>query len=64
MVKNLPRMIRYLKDRRVYVLFNTNGTLLAPKNREELIDTGLDECASRSTPRMPRAFSGAWQAHV
>jgi MoaA/NifB/PqqE/SkfB family radical SAM enzyme len=43
MVKNLPRMIRYLKDRRVYVLFNTNGTLLAPKKRRELIDTGLDE---------------------
>jgi MoaA/NifB/PqqE/SkfB family radical SAM enzyme len=43
MVKNLPRMIRYLKDRSVYVLFNTNGTLLAPKKRQELIDTGLDE---------------------
>src|SRR5271154_6111416 len=43
LVKNLPRMIRYLKDRGVYVLFNTNGTLLAPKRRQELIDTGLDE---------------------
>ena len=43
MVKNLPRMILYLKDRRVYVLFNTNGTLLAPKKRQELIDTGRDE---------------------
>jgi MoaA/NifB/PqqE/SkfB family radical SAM enzyme len=43
MVKNLPRMIRYLKDRGTYVLFNTNGTLLAPKKRQELIDTGLDE---------------------
>jgi MoaA/NifB/PqqE/SkfB family radical SAM enzyme len=43
MVKSLPRMIRYLKDRGVYVLFNTNGTLLAPKKRRELIDTGLDE---------------------
>ena len=43
LVKNLPRMIRYLKDRGVYVLFNTNGTLLAPKKRQELIDTGLDE---------------------
>jgi MoaA/NifB/PqqE/SkfB family radical SAM enzyme len=43
MVKNLPRMIRYLKERGVYVLFNTNGTLLAPKKRRELIDTGLDE---------------------
>ncbi|HLY87843.1 MAG TPA: radical SAM protein, partial [Acetobacteraceae bacterium] len=31
MVKALPRMIRYLKDRGVYVLFNTNGTLLTPK---------------------------------
>jgi MoaA/NifB/PqqE/SkfB family radical SAM enzyme len=43
MVKSLPRMIRYLKDRGVYVLFNTNGTLLAPKKRRELIETGLDE---------------------
>jgi MoaA/NifB/PqqE/SkfB family radical SAM enzyme len=43
LVKNLPRMIRYLKDRGVYVLFNTNGTLLAPRKRQEIIDTGLDE---------------------
>ena len=43
MVKNLPRMIRYLKQRGVYVLFNTNGTLLAPRKRREIIDTGLDE---------------------
>jgi MoaA/NifB/PqqE/SkfB family radical SAM enzyme len=43
LVKALPRMIRYLKDRGVYVLFNTNGTLLAPKKHRELIDTGLDE---------------------
>src|SRR6201991_1299454 len=43
MVKALPRMIRYLKDRGIYVLFNTNGTLLMPKKHQELIDTGLDE---------------------
>jgi MoaA/NifB/PqqE/SkfB family radical SAM enzyme len=43
MVKALPRMIRHLKQRGVYVLFNTNGTLLAPKKRRELIETGLDE---------------------
>jgi len=43
LVKALPRMIRYLKDRGVYVLFNTNGTLLSPKKHRELIDTGLDE---------------------
>jgi MoaA/NifB/PqqE/SkfB family radical SAM enzyme len=43
LVRSLPRMIRYLKERGVYVLFNTNGTLLAPRRRRELIETGLDE---------------------
>jgi MoaA/NifB/PqqE/SkfB family radical SAM enzyme len=43
LVKDLPRMVRYLKDRGIYVLFNTNGTLLAPRKRREIIDTGLDE---------------------
>ena len=43
LVKALPRMIRYLKDRGTYVLFNTNGTLLQPKRFQELVDTGLDE---------------------
>jgi MoaA/NifB/PqqE/SkfB family radical SAM enzyme len=36
-------MIRYLKARGVYVLFNTNGTLLRPVKFQEIIDTGLDE---------------------
>ena len=31
LVKDLPRMVRYLKDRGTYVLFNTNGTLLQPE---------------------------------
>src|SRR6202790_2260496 len=43
LVKNLPRMIRYLKDRGTYVLFNTNGTLLNPKKFPEIVETGLDE---------------------
>jgi MoaA/NifB/PqqE/SkfB family radical SAM enzyme len=43
LVKDLPRMIRYLKARGTYVLFNTNGTLLAPRKRQEMIDSGLDE---------------------
>ncbi len=43
LVKDLPKMIRYLKDRGTYVLFNTNGTLMQPKRFQELIDTGLDE---------------------
>jgi len=43
LVRDLPRMVRYLKDRGTYVLFNTNGTLLQPRKFQELIDTGLDE---------------------
>ena len=43
LVRNLPAMIRYLKDRGIYVLFNTNGTLLNPRKFQDLIDTGLDE---------------------
>jgi MoaA/NifB/PqqE/SkfB family radical SAM enzyme len=43
LVKELPRMIRYLKARGAYVLFNTNGTVLTAKKGRELIETGLDE---------------------
>jgi MoaA/NifB/PqqE/SkfB family radical SAM enzyme len=43
LVKNLPEMIRYLKQRGAYVLFNTNGTLLRPSKFQDIIDTGLDE---------------------
>jgi MoaA/NifB/PqqE/SkfB family radical SAM enzyme len=43
LVKDLPRMVRYLKDRGTYVLFNTNGTVLNSRNGRALIDAGLDE---------------------
>jgi MoaA/NifB/PqqE/SkfB family radical SAM enzyme len=43
LVKNLPAMVRYLKDRGVYVLFNTNGTVLNEKNGRALMTAGLDE---------------------
>jgi MoaA/NifB/PqqE/SkfB family radical SAM enzyme len=43
LVKNLPRMVRYLKDRGTYVLFNTNGTVLNEKNGRALIEADLDE---------------------
>src|SRR5262245_944803 len=43
LVRNLPRMVRYLKDRGTYVLFNTNGTLLNERNGRALIGAGLDE---------------------
>jgi radical SAM protein with 4Fe4S-binding SPASM domain len=35
--------VRYLKDRGVYVLFNTNGTVLNERNGRALIAAGLDE---------------------
>ena len=43
LVKNLPEMVRYLKDRGIYVLFNTNGTVLNERNGRALIAAGLDE---------------------
>jgi len=43
LVKNLARMVRYLKDRGVYVLFNTNGTVLTEKSGRAMITAGLDE---------------------
>src|SRR5271169_2695504 len=43
LVKHLPRMVCYLKDRGSYVLFNTNGTVLNAKNGRALIDAELDE---------------------
>lgn len=41
--KELPQMIRYLKERGTYVLFNSNGIALTPKRGQALIDAGLDE---------------------
>ena len=43
LVKHLPHMVRYLKDRSTYVLFNTNGTVLNEKNGRALIAAELDE---------------------
>jgi MoaA/NifB/PqqE/SkfB family radical SAM enzyme len=43
LVRNLGKMVRYLKDRGVYVLFNTNGTVLTEKSGRAMIDAGLDE---------------------
>ena len=39
----LAKMIRHLKKRKVYVLFNSNGILLDAGRRGALIDAGLDE---------------------
>ena len=56
MVKMLPRMIRYLKERDAYVLFNTNGTLLTERKGRELIAAGLDELRVSLDAAEPGAF--------
>jgi MoaA/NifB/PqqE/SkfB family radical SAM enzyme len=43
LVRDLPRLVRYLTDRDVYVLFNTNGTLLNSRKFPWLVESGLDE---------------------
>ena len=57
MVRALPRMIRYLKERGVYVLFNTNGTLLTRRAGRELIDAGLDELRISLDAATPQSFA-------
>lgn len=39
----LGRMIRHLKSRGVYVLFNSNGLLLRGRKMRDLADSGLDD---------------------
>jgi MoaA/NifB/PqqE/SkfB family radical SAM enzyme len=43
LVRDLPRMVEYLRRRGVYVLFNTNGTVLNERSGRALIAAGLDE---------------------
>jgi radical SAM protein with 4Fe4S-binding SPASM domain len=41
--RELPEMIRYLKQRQVEVIINSNGTRLTPAWQAALIECGLDE---------------------
>jgi MoaA/NifB/PqqE/SkfB family radical SAM enzyme len=41
--RDLAPMIRHLKQRDVYVIFNTNAALLTRRRQVELIESGLDE---------------------
>jgi len=43
LVKDIAKRVAYLKARNIYVLFNTNGTLLNDANGRALIEAGLDE---------------------
>jgi MoaA/NifB/PqqE/SkfB family radical SAM enzyme len=54
-------MVRHLKDRGTYVLFNTNGTVLNEKNGRAQIEAGLDELRvslDAATAKSYRAIRG------
>jgi MoaA/NifB/PqqE/SkfB family radical SAM enzyme len=57
LVRELPRMIRYLAARGVYVLFNTNGTLLDERRGRELVASGLHELRVSLDAAEPGAFA-------
>ncbi len=64
--RELPRMIAHLKARGVYVLFNTNATLLTVDWSRELIESGLDElrCSvDAADPKTYAAIRGAPLLH-
>jgi radical SAM protein with 4Fe4S-binding SPASM domain len=41
--KELPEIIRHLKSRHVYVLFNSNGILVDDRRQQDFLEAGLDE---------------------
>jgi MoaA/NifB/PqqE/SkfB family radical SAM enzyme len=41
--RHLPQIIRYLKDRGVRVVTNSNGTLLTEQWQKDLVESGLDD---------------------
>ena len=61
---DLGRMIRHLKGRGAYVLFNSNGLLLRGRKAQDLATSGLDELrisidgGSRETYRTVRGVDG------
>jgi radical SAM protein with 4Fe4S-binding SPASM domain len=55
--KDLPRMIAHLKARGVYVLFNTNATLLNDEWSRKLIESGLDELRCSVDGADPKTYA-------
>jgi len=55
--KDLARMIAYLKARGIYVLFNTNATLLSDDWARRLIEAGLDELRVSIDGANPKTYA-------
>jgi radical SAM protein with 4Fe4S-binding SPASM domain len=54
--KQLPEIIRHLKGRNVYVLFNSNGLLLSGQWQHGLIQAGLDELRISLDAASPQGY--------
>lgn len=54
--KELLEIIRYLKGRDVYVLFNSNGILLRGQRQDGLIQAGLDELRISLDAASPQGY--------
>ncbi len=55
--RELSEIILWLKQRGIYVLFNTNGTLINRRWREALIQSGLDEIRLSLDAATPESFA-------
>lgn len=55
--RQLPKIILWLKRKGIYVLFNSNGTLLNRRWREALIESGLDEIRLSLDAATPQTFA-------
>lgn len=55
--RELAPMIRYLKERNVHVVFNTNAILLYPKRQVELAESGLDELRVSCDGSTPETYA-------
>jgi MoaA/NifB/PqqE/SkfB family radical SAM enzyme len=55
--RDLPKIILWLKEKGVYVLFNSNGTLINKRWREALVDSGLDEIRLSLDAATPESFA-------
>lgn len=55
--RELPKIILWLKEKGIYVLFNSNGTLINKRWREALVDSGLDEVRLSLDAATPETFA-------
>jgi MoaA/NifB/PqqE/SkfB family radical SAM enzyme len=55
--RELSKIIHWLKQRGIYVLFNTNGTLINKRWREALVQSGVDEIRVSLDAATPETFA-------